>query len=204
MAVTQWSLRSLCSSRDRNARRGAPSEDPPRRGCRALSRKETKSVGEPGNSTVVVELDAEQLRELSAVFSSPRWLRDLGIAAWLLVGVAALLVGLTWIAGLTSTIMEPVLVGLVVATVASPAREPAPAPPRAARGGAGLVLLLLIALGAVIVLLVVGGVRGEAGTITAQASARSDKFQGWLEDARRQRVGSLRGVRQSRRLRFPT
>ena len=68
----------------------------------------------------VVELDTEQLRQLSAVFSSPRWLRDLGIAAWLLVGVAALLVGLTWIAGLTSTIMEPVLVGLVVATVASP------------------------------------------------------------------------------------
>ena len=119
---------------------------------------------------------------MSAVFSSPRWLRDLGVAAWLLVGVAALLVGLTWIAGMTSTIMEPVLVGLVVATVASPLVSllQRHRVPRAA--GAGLVLLLLIALGAVIVLLVVGGVRGEAGTIKTQANAASDKFQGWLED----------------------
>ena len=95
----------------------------------------------------VVELDTEQLRQLSAVFSSPRWLRDLGIAAWLLVGVAALLVGLTWILGLTSTIVEPVLVGLVVATVASPAvswlhRHRVP---RAA--GAALMLLLLMRSG---------------------------------------------------------
>jgi hypothetical protein len=41
----------------------------------------------------VVQIDAEQLRELSAVFSAPRWLRDLGFAAWLLFGVAGLLVG---------------------------------------------------------------------------------------------------------------
>jgi putative heme transporter len=130
----------------------------------------------------VVELDEEQLRALSTVFSAPRWLRDLGIAAWLLVGAAALLVGLTWIAGMTSTIMEPVLVGLVVATVASPLVSllQRHRVPRAA--GAGLVLLLLIALGAAIVLLVVGGVRGESDTIKAQASAASEKFQGWLED----------------------
>ena len=135
-----------------------------------------------GAPRTVVELDEEQLRAMSAVFSSPRWLRDLGIAAWLLVGVAALLVGLTWIAGMTSTIMEPVLVGLVVATVASPLVSllQRHRVPRAA--GAGLVLLLLIALGAVIVLLVVGGVRGEGGTIKAQANAAADKFQGWLED----------------------
>jgi predicted PurR-regulated permease PerM len=130
----------------------------------------------------VIEIDAEQLRQLSAVFSSPRWLRDLGIAAWLLVGVAALLVGLTWILGLTSTIVEPVLVGLVVATVASPAvgwlkRHRVP---RA--GGAALMLLLLMALGAVIVLLVVGGIKAQSGEIAAQASAGADKFHGWLTD----------------------
>ena len=33
---------------------------------------------------VVVQLDTEQLRKMSAVFSAPRWLRDLGIASWLL------------------------------------------------------------------------------------------------------------------------
>jgi predicted PurR-regulated permease PerM len=139
-------------------------------------------VAAEGHPRTVVELDEEQLRALSAVFSSPRWLRDLGIAAWLLVGIAALLVGLTWIAGMTSTIMEPVLVGLVVASVASPLVSllQRHRVPRAA--GAGLVLLMLIALGAVIVLLVVGGVRGESDTIKAQASTASEKFQGWLED----------------------
>jgi predicted PurR-regulated permease PerM len=133
-------------------------------------------------SHTVVELDTDQLRQLSAVFSSPRWLRDLGIAAWLLVGVAALLLGLTWILGVTSTIVEPVLVGLVVATVASPAvhwlhRHRVP---RAA--SAALMLLLLMALGAVIVLLVVGGVKAESGDISTQASAAADKFQTWLTD----------------------
>lgn len=130
----------------------------------------------------VVEIDPEQLRELSAVFSSPRWLRDLGIASWLLVGVAALLVGLTWILGLTSTIMDPVLCGLVIATVASPGVSwlQRHRVPRAA--GAALMLLLLMALGAVIVLLVVGGVKAQSGAIANEAGAAADKFQGWLQD----------------------
>jgi predicted PurR-regulated permease PerM len=135
-----------------------------------------------GDVHAVVQLDAEQLSELSAVFSAPRWLRDLGVAAWLLVGVAALLVGLTWIAGLTSTIVEPVLVGLVVATVASPGvgwlhRRRIP---RAL--GALLVLLLVVALAAVIVMLVVGGIRAQSDEIAAQANAAADKFAGWVED----------------------
>src|SRR5580765_9097625 len=74
----------------------------------------------PDEPEVVVQLDTEQLREMSAVFAAPRWLRDLGIASWFLVGVAALLVGLTWMLGMTATISEPVIVGGVVATVASP------------------------------------------------------------------------------------
>jgi putative heme transporter len=136
----------------------------------------------PGDGRTVVELDPEQLRELSSVFSAPRWLRNLGIASWLLVGVAALIVGLTWILGITSTIVEPVLVGLVVATVASPGvgwlqRRRVP---RAV--GALLVLLVLVAIGVVIIILVVGGVRAESDTISAQANAAADKFQGWLED----------------------
>jgi predicted PurR-regulated permease PerM len=130
----------------------------------------------------VVEIDAEQLRSLSAVFSAPRWLRDLGIAAWLLVGVAALIVGLTWIAGLTSTIVEPVLVGLVVATVASPGVSwlQRKGLPRAL--GAVIVLLLLIALAVVIALLVVGGIRGQSDAIAKQANAAADTFKQWLQD----------------------
>ena len=57
---------------------------------------------------------------LSRVFSAPMWLRDLGLLAWFLVGVGILLVGSVWLLALTSTITEPVLVGAILATVASP------------------------------------------------------------------------------------
>jgi putative heme transporter len=135
-----------------------------------------------GDGDAVAELDAQQLSQLSSVFSAPRWLRDLGIASWLLVGVAALIVGVTWMLGIASTIVEPVVVGLVVATVASPGvgwfqRHHMP---RAL--GAGAVLLGLIILGVVIALLVVGGIRGQSDAIATQASAAADKFEVWLKD----------------------
>jgi hypothetical protein len=93
------------------------------------------------NEQPVLQIDAAQLGALSAVFSAPRWLRDLGLASWLLVGVAALIIGLVWLLGATSEITQPVLVGFVVAAVASPlvGRLRRHGVPRAA--GAGLVLL---------------------------------------------------------------
>jgi len=52
-------------------------------------RKEKGSSGKPapGDEPQVVELDEAQLGQLSAVFSAPRWLRELGLASWLLAGV---------------------------------------------------------------------------------------------------------------------
>ena len=143
---------------------------------------ERERLREDGDAPAVVQLDADQLRQLSAVFASPRWLRDLGIASWLLVGVAALLVGRTWILGMTSTIVIPVLVGLVISTVASPAvswlhRHRIP---RAL--GALAVLLVVIAIALLIVVLVVGGIRAQSDTIAAEASAAADKFEQWLKD----------------------
>ena len=131
---------------------------------------------------VVVQLDADQLKELSTVFSSPRWLRDLGLASWFLVGVGALLLGLTWVLGVTSTIVVPVVAGGVVAIVASPGvtwlqRHRAP---RAL--GALIVLLALAAVGVVILLLVLGGIVGESGQISATASSAADKIQAWMQD----------------------
>src|SRR5574340_789110 len=107
---------------------------------------------------VVVQLDADQLKELSTVFSAPRWLRDLGLASWFLVGVAALAVGAAFGLDVTSTIVVPVVAGGVVATVASPAvaRLRQHGVPRAL--GALIVLLALAALGVVILLLVLGGI----------------------------------------------
>jgi putative heme transporter len=130
-----------------------------------------------------VQIDEEQLRELSAVFSAPRWLRDLGFAAWLLFGVAGLLVGITWLIAITSSITIPVILGLILATVATPVVSWLQRHGVNRALGALLVLLGFIVLFVVIVLLIVGGIVAEADTIRAHARDAGDKAQAWLEDA---------------------
>jgi predicted PurR-regulated permease PerM len=127
----------------------------------------------------VVQIDATAL---SRVFSAPMWLRDLGLLAWFLVGVGLVLFGLVWLLGLTSTIVDPVMVGAILATVAGPlvTKMQRHRVPRAA--GAGIVLLGLIALGVVIGLLVFGGLYDQSSEIKAAASEAADKVQGWLDD----------------------
>jgi predicted PurR-regulated permease PerM len=135
-------------------------------------------AGAEAPQRTVVEIDATSL---SRVFSAPMWLRDLGVLSWFLVGVALLLVGLVWLMGLTSTITEPVLVGLILATVAGPlVTRMQHRIPRAA--GAAVVLLGLLALGVVIALLVFGGIVEQSDEIKASASKAVDKIQGWVND----------------------
>jgi predicted PurR-regulated permease PerM len=143
------------------------------------SRAEPPRV-EPSDRHHVLQLNVD---ELSAVFSAPRWLRDLGLASWLLVGVAALLFGLVWLLGATAVITQPVLVAFVVAAVASPLVGwlGGHRVPRAA--GAGLVLLGLVALGVLVLALVLGGIVSQADEAGAHAGDAVDKIQGWLEDA---------------------
>ncbi len=49
------------------------------------------------------------------MFAAPRWLRDLGVMAWLLVGVTALLAGPVWLLSLTQTIVIPVVTAAILA-----------------------------------------------------------------------------------------
>src|SRR5215203_91656 len=117
-----------------------------------------------------------------SVFEPPRWLRDLGRASWLLVGVVALVVGIVWLLGETATIGVPVLLGLVIATVASPLvaglqRHRVP------RGlGALLVLLAILAVAAVVLLLVLGGITSQSDEIAAYANASAARVETWLRD----------------------
>jgi len=133
--------------------------------------------GEEGPT--VVQIDATSL---SRVFSAPMWLRDLGLLAWFLVGVSILLVGATWLVGLTATITMPVIVGAILATVSSPLvrRMEAHGFPRAA--GAAVVLLGLVALGVLIFLLVVGGIVEQGDSIKSAANEAADKLQSWAKD----------------------
>ena len=128
----------------------------------------------------VVQIDATSL---SRVFSAPMWLRDLGLLAWFLVGVAVLLVGLVWLLGLTSTIIVPVTLGAILATVAGPLVTALQRHrvPRAA--GAAIVLLLLLAIAVVVALMVFGGIYEQSSEIKASASQAVDKIEGWFNDA---------------------
>jgi putative heme transporter len=128
----------------------------------------------------VIQVDLEQL---SAVFSAPRWLRDLGVASWLLVGVAALLGGVILLLGATSAITQPVLAAFVVACVASPivGRLQRHRVPRAA--GAALVLLGLIAIAALMAIMVIGGITSQGDEISSTVDSASDKVESWLTDA---------------------
>ena len=109
-----------------------------------------------------MQIDATSL---SRVFSAPMWLRDLGLLAWFLVGVGILLVGLVWLLGLTSTIIVPVTLGAVLATVGGPVVTMLQRHgiPRAA--GAAVVLLGMLAITVVIANLIKR--RGRAGALVA-------------------------------------
>jgi predicted PurR-regulated permease PerM len=128
----------------------------------------------------VVQIDATGL---SRVFSAPVWLRDLGLLAWFLVGVALVLVGATWLLAVTSTITIPVAVGAILATVAGPlvTKLQHRRIPRAA--GAALVLLLIVAIVVLIFLLVVGGIASQSEEIKQSANEAVDKLQSWAKSA---------------------
>jgi len=136
-------------------------------------------ASDAGDEPDVVELESV---ELSGVFSAPQWLRDLGFASWLLAGVGAVLIGATWVAALTSTIVVPVVVAGVVAAVTSPLvrKLERRGLPRAA--GAALVFLGLIVLGAAFVVLVVRGITSQASDLQPKLAQGADKIQGWLQD----------------------
>ena len=142
---------------------------------RLRGRGEQRAQGEVES----VEVDA---LELAGVFAAPRWLRDVGLTAWLLVGVAVFLVGAVWLLSLTHTIVLPVITAGVIAAVASPAvgwlaRHRVP---RAA--GALLLLLALVVLGVVVVYVVLAGITSQAGGLTGHLDDAKDTLSGWLQD----------------------
>ena len=120
--------------------------------------------------------------ERNAQFSAPTWLRDLGFSSWLLVGFVLVIVGLIWLLAETSTIVMPVIFAAVLGAVAGPAVGWLEGHRVPRIGGAVLVLLGLVAIGAVIVLLVVGGISAQSNDISSNSTQSLDRVQGWLDD----------------------
>jgi predicted PurR-regulated permease PerM len=135
--------------------------------------------GKPQGDTDVVEIEPG---ELAGVFAAPTWLRDVGLTAWLLVGVALFLVGAVWLLTLTQTIVTPVIAATVVASVASPlvgwlAAHHVPRPL-----GAILVVVLIIVVAAVVVVVVLVGITSELDGIKGQLADAENTIEGWLKD----------------------
>jgi predicted PurR-regulated permease PerM len=121
--------------------------------------------------------------ERNVQFSAPPWLRNLGFSSWLLVGFVLVIVGLIWLLSETSTIVMPVILAAVLGAVAGPAVGWLKGHRVPRVGGAILVLLGLVAVGALIFFLVFHGISAQAGDISEKSNKSLDKIQGWLSDA---------------------
>jgi predicted PurR-regulated permease PerM len=135
-----------------------------------------------GNEPAEDEVIEIEPGALSGLFAAPQWMRDLGFAAWLLVGVAAALVGAIWLLSLTHTIVMPVIVAGIIASVASPLvdwlrRHGLP------RGiGAGLVLVAIVVLGLGVGLIVLTGIASQADSLSARLQDGARQLEDWAHD----------------------
>jgi predicted PurR-regulated permease PerM len=120
--------------------------------------------------------------ELTRIFVAPPWLRDAGLVAWLIVGIVLVLVGAVWLLAITSTIVVPLIVASLIASVAGPGVTwmQNRGVPRA--GGTALILIGIVLLGVVIAVLVIGGVTGHAGEITKNLQGATDKVADGLKN----------------------
>ena len=142
-------------------------------------RREAGEAKGANGETAFVEIEAG---ELSGIFAAPSWLRDLGLMAWLLVGIAGMLVGAVWLLSLTQTIVIPVVTASILAAVLAPLVRwlKRRGVPRGA--GTAIVLLLIVLAGIGIALLVIGGIASQAGDINTQLQKAATKAEGWLKD----------------------
>jgi len=119
---------------------------------------------------------------LEALFAAPKWLRDLGFSAWLLVGVGAALLGAIWLLSLTETIVMPVLTAAIIASVTSPAVDwlGRRRIPRAV--GAAMVFLLILGIAVGVGLLVLGGIASQADSLSQRLQEGAAEVQSLVSD----------------------
>jgi predicted PurR-regulated permease PerM len=127
----------------------------------------------------------EEIRaeDLSGVFKVPPWLRDLGLAAWLLVGITLLLAGIVWLLALTDTIVMPVITAAIMAAVLEPVVRLLERRRLGRGAGAAVVLLLVIAVAVLMTVLILTGIASQADALRADLRAAADTLRGWLQDA---------------------
>jgi putative heme transporter len=131
----------------------------------------------PGGEEEVIEIEPGAL---SGIFAAPKWMRDLGFSSWLLVGVAAALVGAIWLLSLTQTIVLPVITAGIIASVASPLidRLQKRGLPRSI--GAALVFLVIIAVGVGVGLMILAGIASEASGLSERLREGASEIESFV------------------------
>jgi putative heme transporter len=127
----------------------------------------------------VIEIDPGAL---SGVFAAPKWLRDLGFSAWLLVGVAAALVGAIWLLALTQTIVLPVITAGIIASVVSPLVDRLHRRGISRGVGAALAFVLIAAIAAGVGLMVLGGIASQADSLSANLREGAHEIESLVHD----------------------
>lgn len=127
-------------------------------------------------------MPSESDASLGPMFAAPDWLRNLGMSAWLLVGIAILLLSLVWLASLTEVIVVPVIVAAIVGAVGSPlvSKLKGFGLPRGL--GSILVMLLLLLIGVACAVMVVNGIVKEVPDISRDLNKAMDQLGEFLAD----------------------
>lgn len=129
------------------------------------------------------ELGLERsVREVQDRFGVPDWLRSLGLIAWFLIGIFALIVGAVWLLGLTQIIVAPMVTAGILAAVCSPLVSwlAGHRIPRAI--GSILVLLMIIVFAVAMITLVVYSIIDEADRASDLLEGGRDLITGWGQD----------------------
>jgi putative heme transporter len=119
---------------------------------------------------------------LDGIFAAPKWMRDLGFSAWLLVGVAAALIGTIWLLSLTHTIVMPVITAAIIASVTSPLVDWLRRHGVRRGIGAGLVFLLIVAVGVAVGLLVLAGIASQADSLSEGLREGASEVEALVRD----------------------
>jgi putative heme transporter len=144
---------------------------------RGRLRRPGREGADVGDEVIEIEPGA-----LSGIFVAPKWLRDLGFSAWLLVGVGAALVGAIWLLSLTHTIVMPVITAGIIASVSSPLvdRLRRNGVPRGV--GAGLVFLAIAVIGLAVGLIVLTGIASQADSLSERLREGASEIESLVHD----------------------
>lgn len=143
-----------------------------------------RSQSGPGDGKGSAEEEVIEIEPgaLSGVFAAPSWLRDLGFSAWLLVGIAAALIGAIWLLALTEAIVMPLITAGIIASVASPLVDRLQHR-RVPRGiSAALVLVAIVVIALAVGMIVLGGITSQAADLSTRLQEGVSALESWARD----------------------